>query len=121
MRPRNFKGRCTKKKLKKCQDVARLYDQIQIAFASLLDADKTVKSFMCNVLLEDLDIGDYTTDFVCTGNNGECFVRECVWRRKLVLPRTAKMLEVSRQYWRRRGITDWGIITEQENTENETL
>ena len=33
MRPLKIKDRCTKKKLKKCEEVARTYDKIQTAYA----------------------------------------------------------------------------------------
>jgi hypothetical protein len=46
-------------------------------------------------------------------------VRECVFRKKLSLPRTCKLLDLSREYWRRRGIEDWGIVVEAEKKENE--
>lgn len=36
MKPLKIKDRCTKKKLSKCQDVARLYDKIQIKNAVIV-------------------------------------------------------------------------------------
>ena len=39
MRPLKIKDRCTKKKLKKCEEVARTYDKIQTAYADVLDKD----------------------------------------------------------------------------------
>ena len=40
MRQKNFKGgRCTKRKLKKCEEVAKTYDKIQTAYADILDRD----------------------------------------------------------------------------------
>ena len=41
-------------------------------------------------------------------------VRECVFRKKLALPRTCKLLDISREYWMKRGVTDRGIVIEQE-------
>ena len=41
-------------------------------------------------------------------------VRECVERRFLKKPMTVKLLDTSREYWTRRGITDWGIVTDEE-------
>lgn len=44
MRPRNFKGgRCTKKKLKKYEEIARTYDKIQTKYAEILDTDENIK------------------------------------------------------------------------------
>lgn len=72
MRPKNFKGgRCIKTKLKKCEEVARTYDKIQTAYADVLDKDKNVEVIKCNVLLENLEDGEFTTDFLCTKTNGD--------------------------------------------------
>jgi hypothetical protein len=35
MRNANYKGRCVKKKLSKCKDVIRAYDDIQLAYPPL--------------------------------------------------------------------------------------
>ena len=100
MRPKNFKGgRCIKSKLKKCDEVARTYDKIQTAYAEVLDRDKNIEKIKCNVLLENLEDGEFTTDFLCTKTNGDLMVRECVFRKKLSLPRTCKLLDASRKYW----------------------
>ena len=121
MKPLKIKDRCTKKKLSKCQDVARLYDMIQIAYTDKLEQDGIVKEIRCNVPLENLSEGDFTSDFVCVKTDGDYMVRECVWRKKLTLPRTAKLLDASREYWMRCGVTDWGIVIEQEETVGEKI
>ncbi len=111
MRQKNFKGgRCTKRKLKKCEEVAKTYDKIQTAYADVLDRDPNIKSIRCNV---HLDGEDYMTDFLCTKQDGDLMVRECVFRGKLSLPRTCKLLDISREYWRKRGVTDWAIVVEK--------
>ena len=114
MRPANIKDRCTKKKLKKSDEVIRTYDKIQTAYAEILDANPNIQSIRCNVPLEKMDAGEFTTDFLCTKVNGELMVRECVFRKKLSLPRTCKLLDASRDYWMKRGVMDWGIVIEQE-------
>ena len=119
MRPLKIKDRCTKKKLKKCQEVARTYDKIQTAYAEFLDKDKNIEKIKCNVLLENLEDGEFTTDFLCTKTNGDLMVRECVFRKKLSLPRTCKLLDASRKYWARRGITDWAIVVEEGESADE--
>jgi len=119
MRPLKIKDRCTKKKLKKSDEVIRTYDKIQTAYAEILDRDENIKSIQCNVPLEDLDEGEFTTDFLCTKIDGDILVRECVFRKKLSLPRTCKLLDISREYWLKRGVTDWGIVIEKEEKENE--
>ena len=72
-----------------------------------------------NVLLENLEDGEFTTDFLCTKTNGDLMVRECVFRKKLSLPRTCKLLDASRKYWARRGITDWAIVVEEGESADE--
>ena len=71
------------------------------------------------MVLDDLDEGKFTSDFVCTKTDGDLMVRECVFRKKLSLPRTCKLLDASMQYWARRGVTDWGIVIEE--MEEETI
>lgn len=120
MRAKTFRGsRCTKKKLKKCEEVTRTYDKIQTRYADILDKDENIKSIRVNVVLEDLEEGEFTTDFVCTKTDGDLMVRECVFRKKLSLPRTCKLLDASMQYWARRGVNDWGIVVEREDFEDE--
>ena len=71
MRKKNFKGRCTKKRLSKAKVVVKLYDAIQSAYADVLQADEKVKEIRCNVLLDGLEEGEYTSDFVC--------IKESLW------------------------------------------
>lgn len=120
MRAKNFKGaKCVKMKLKKCEEVIRTYDNIQTAYAELLDKNEMIKEIQCNIPLDSTEEGEFTTDFLCTKTNGDRMVRECVFRKKLSLPRTCKLLDLSREYWIRRGIEDWGIVVEEEKKENE--
>ncbi|WP_028243219.1 hypothetical protein [Pseudobutyrivibrio ruminis] len=114
MRKRNYKGRCTKKTLPKCQDVCRTYDALQEVYAEVLSQSEDIKEFRCNVYLEGLKEGDYTSDFVCTKQDGSIMVRECVYRSRLTKPMNYKLLEASREYWRHRGVLDWGIIINAE-------
>ncbi len=51
MRKRNFKGRCTKRSIPKCNEVCRTYDAVQTAYADVLDMDEDVREFKCNVYL----------------------------------------------------------------------
>ncbi len=119
MRKKNFKGRCEKRKLPKCEDVCRTFDALQYAFADVLSASKDIKSFRVNVLLDGLEEGDYTSDFVCVKMDGDLMVRECVERKYLTKPLTVKLLDLSRQYWLRHGVADWGIVVEKECAANE--
>ena len=115
MRPKNYKGsKCIKRRLSKCDEVVKTYDPIQTSYADTIEQDEQISSFKCNVPIETDEDKDYTTDFLCTKSDGEYFVRECVYKRKLAFPRTCKLLDKSREYWAKRGITDWGIIVEKE-------
>ena len=114
MRKKNFKGRCEKRVIGKCAEVCRTYDAVQYACADLLQVDDGIKEIRCNVLLDGLDIVEYTSDFVCTKVDGDLMVRECVYRRLLMKPLTVKLLDASRKYWLRHGVTDWGLVIDEE-------
>ena len=114
MRTKNYKGRCVKRELNKCIDICRTYDPIQTAYADILASDEEIAEFSCNVPLESFSEGAYTTDFVCTKKDGTVMVRECAYRKLLTKPLTVKLLEASRQYWLHHGVSDWGIVTNEE-------
>lgn len=115
MRKKNCKGRCEKKMVDKCKGVCKTYDAIQYVYADILSAQSNIVEIRCNVYLKELEEDDeYTTDFVCTKQNGELMVRECVFRRLIDKPMTIRLLEASRQYWLRRGVTDWGLVIDAE-------
>lgn len=114
MRKKNYKGRCEKRTLSKCQDICRTYDPIQSAYADELQADSNITEIRCNVLLDGLDIGEYTSDFVCVKANNDLMVRECVFRNHLMKPMTVKLLDVSRDYWLKHGVADWGLVIDAE-------
>ena len=46
-------------------------------------------------------------------------IRECVFRKHLTKPMTAKLLDESRNYWRRRGVTDWGIVVDKKKEDGD--
>lgn len=114
MRKKGYKGRCEKRALSKCSNVCRTYDAIQYAYAEILENTGEVKSFECNVLLDGLEAGEYTSDFVCVKTNDEIMVRECVFRKFLTKPMTVKLLDASRQYWLGHGVSDWGLVIDEE-------
>lgn len=114
MRKKNFKGRCEKRSLSKCHGVCRTYDPIQYAYADILQSDDDIAEIRCNVLLDGLEQGEFTTDFVCVKTNGDLMVRECVSRNHLTKPLTVKLLDASRDYWLRHGVTDWGLVIDAE-------
>ena len=114
MRKKGFKGRCEKRIISKCKDVCRTYDAIQFAYADILQADDTIREIRCNVPLDGLPEGEYTSDFVCIKIDGDMLVRECVQRKHLLKPLTVKLLDISREYWLRHGVTDWGLIIDAE-------
>ena len=107
MKKRNYKGRCEKRSLRKCKDVCRTYNAVQSKYADILNDNDDVISFSCNV---PLDNTEYTTDFVYQKADNDFAVRECVSRNLLTKPLTVKLLDISRNYWLKRGIKDWGIV-----------
>ena len=114
MRRRNYKGKCIKKASCKSKDICRTYDDIQLAFLNLLENDNNIMEIHCNVPLDDSEYGQYTTDFVCIKANNEFMVRECVFRKLISKPLTVKLLDISRNYWLKKGITDWGLVANEE-------
>jgi hypothetical protein len=116
---KGYKGRCEKRTLPKCKEVCRSYNPIQYALGDMLSKDKDIVEIRCNVMLDSLKEGEYSSDFVCKKKNGDLLVRECVSRKHLSKPMTIKLLEASRQYWLRHGVVDWGIAIEREVAANE--
>lgn len=114
MRKKNYKGRCEKRVLSKCDGICKTYDAIQFAYADKLDAEENVKEIKVNVVLNGLEEGEFTTDFLCVKEEGDYMVRECVNRKHLAKPMTIKLLDLSREYWMKRGIEDWGIVVNEE-------
>jgi hypothetical protein len=108
---KNFKGRCEKRRLKKSSEVCRFYSDIQSAYGDILDSEETIAEIFCNQPMEGLELGDFTSDFLCKKTNNDFMVRECVQRKFLTKPMTVKQLDASRDYWLKHGISDWGIVT----------
>lgn len=52
MYKKNYKGRCEKKSLSKCDTICRCYSTIQSVYADKLETDPSVQSFQCNAPLE---------------------------------------------------------------------
>ena len=111
MRKKNFKGRCEKRSLEKFTTICKTYDPIQSAYANILVKNKDIAEGRCNEILDD-DSSEYMTDFVCTKTNGDLMVRECISRKLLSRPQMAAMMDMSRTYWLRHGVTDWGIVVD---------
>ena len=84
---------------------------MQDDYARFLQANDEIKEFACNVRLsEDPETESYTTDFVITLVDGTVRVRECVYRKHLERPSTARLLDLSKDYWLAKGVKDWGIV-----------
>jgi len=111
---KTYKGRCQKRTLTKCKEVVKTYSAIQYAYADKLQADDSIKEIRCNVLMDGLEIGEYSSDFVCIREDGDMIVRECTERKYLTKPMTVKLLDASREYWLRHGVSDWGLVIDAE-------
>ncbi len=116
MRNSKNKERCEKQSFSKCDGVCRTYSDLQLVYTQQLDADPTIARFQCNVPLPDFELtdGSYTTDFLCTLENGDLMVRECIKTSLIERPKKLKMLDASREYWAAWGITDWGLVIDAE-------
>ena len=113
MKKVDYKGRCIKRQLSKCKDICRSYSEMQDDYARFLQINDDVKAFSCNVqLTDDPETESYTSDFVITLADGTLRVRECVYRKHLERPSTARLLDLSKEYWRAKGVTDWGIVVD---------
>ena len=120
MRNSKSKTACEKRRLKKCDELFRAYSRLQSVYGDMLETDDSVASFRANVLLTDFEPGDsYTTDFVITKDNGTQAVRECVPRKRLTKPLQVKLLDASFRYWRDHGITDFGIVIDKDEEEEQ--
>ena len=88
MKNRKIKDRCEKNHFSKCPEVCKTYDAIQTAYAKELEDREDISEFRCNVPFEAKE-GDeldrYTSDIACT-----------------------------KDYWFERGVTDWGIVVDEE-------
>lgn len=67
-----------------------------------------------NILLDGLELGEYSSDFVCTKTDGDLMVRECVFRKFLTKPLTVKLSDASGGYWLEHRVTDWGLVVDEE-------
>jgi len=114
MKKKGYKGRCQKRTLSKCKEICRTYDDIQYVYAELLQNNNEIKEIRCNVLLDGLAEGEYTSDFVCIKSNNDLMVRECVYRKFLTKPMTVKLLDISREYWLKHGVSDWGLVIDEQ-------
>ena len=94
MRKKNYKGRCTKRYVAKCTDVCRTYDPLQTAYADVLAINPDIEEFRCNVYLDGLTDGDYTSDFLCKKTDGTYMVRECVYRSRLLKPMNIQLFDL---------------------------
>lgn len=114
MRKKSYKGKCIKRTIEKSSDVCRTYDSVQLSALDFLNDCDEIKEIRCNVPLDSVETKEYTTDFLCVKIDGDLMVRECTFRKLLQKPLTAKLLDLSRVYWLRHGVSDWGIIIDAE-------
>lgn len=114
MQKKNPKTRCERRCIQKSKEVCRFYNQIQLRYAEALETNENIVEINCNVPLDNLGIGQYSSDFVCKKNDGTYMVRECVWRKQLAWPSVTKLLDASWDYWKKHGVEDWGIVIEKE-------
>ena len=81
MRPKNYKGRCSKINFSKCTGAAKLYVCIQVSFAKNLGSDPHIMRFACNVPLIGIENNTCITDF-CVKQIPEIILSESVCLEK---------------------------------------
>lgn len=111
---KKYKGRCIKKSVGKAKEICRTYNDIQVTYLDILQGNEEITEIKCNIPLDGDEIGEYNTDFLCVKSNGDLMVRECVFRKLLTKPMTAKLLDMSRNYWIHHGVEDWGLVIDEE-------
>ena len=113
IRKKNYKGRCEKRAVAKCDGICKTYDRLQDRMVDILSEDRSVRKIRCNVLMEGTE---YVSDIVCTMEDGSTVVYECCYRHLLKRPVTAKLIQQSREYWLRHGVKDedWRLIVNAE-------
>ena len=110
------KCKCEKRSVTKAASVCRLYSKLQSVYLDILQKTDSIETIQCNVPLDGLSVGAYTSDFLCKCKDGSFLVRECVERKFLAKPMTIALLDASREFWNKRGISNWGIVTNHEKT-----
>lgn len=118
IKKKNYKGRCEKRTVTKCDGICKTYDKIQDRMVDLLSEDNSVKKIRCNVLMDGTD---YTSDIICTMEDNSLVVYECCFRHLLKRPTVANLLQQSREYWIKHGIKeeDWRLAVDAEKQINE--
>lgn len=113
MRKKNYKGRCEKRTVAKCDGICRTYDGLQSRMVDILSEDSSVKDIRCNVLMDGTG---YTSDIICVMEDGSLVIYECCYRNLLNRPTNAKLLQQSREYWLKHGVKeeDWRLVVDAE-------
>ncbi|MBR4131369.1 MAG: hypothetical protein IKT99_00195, partial [Oscillospiraceae bacterium] len=70
MKKINYKGRCEKRKVSKCEDICRTYSKIQASLVDILENDNDIISFECNVRLKGVADDLYSSDIVAKKADG---------------------------------------------------
>lgn len=111
MKRKDYRGaKCTKRKIEKSIGVCKTYGELEAKYADILSLNENVKEFETCVPIDC----EFVSDFVITKKDNTIAVRECVPRELLIKPRMAKLLDVSKNYWYGRGVSDWKIVTNEE-------
>ena len=113
MKKKNYKGRCEKRSVPKCEGICKTYDALQSRMVDILAEDKSVKEIRCNVAMGNTG---YTSDIVCTMEDDTVVVYECSYRNLIKRPTTAGLLQQSREYWLDHGVKeeDWRLVVDAE-------
>ena len=54
MRKKNYKGRCEKRSIPKCEGICKTYDELQSKMVDILSEEQSIKTIQCNISLEGI-------------------------------------------------------------------
>lgn len=113
MKKKNYKGvSCTKRTIAKCIGICKTYGELELRYADILSHSDSVEEFETNRQFDSEELKDYVSDFIGRRTDGSLFVRECVMEKVLMRPSVCRLLDASRLYWEKRGISDWGLVVD---------
>lgn len=64
MYSKKYKGKCVKKRISKCKDIIKCFDDIMLAYVDKIERDENISEILCNVPLEDFDLSAFSSAII---------------------------------------------------------